>query len=126
MALLLRDLPFVTNITKYWDHETLASLCDQSQEINSRISRSVNQEDYSQEENSKDGLKATEKSGLEIYLGKSGSKDLKNSDSKHPSIVNVDDSIMEEMSKQVNYSATDLDSKTYTDSVKKLKDIFEE
>lgn len=72
----------------------------------------------------KDSIKL---SGLEGFINKgkiSRAQCIPQSEDKFQE--NVDDSIMEEMSKQVDNRSSYLDTKEYYDSVKKLKDIFEE
>lgn len=129
ITLLIRDLPFITNLSGYYDQEKVDSMFVTSEKSN-RPSRELSEnilENRSQIEPTikpKDSIKASGLEGL-INKGKiSKAECIRQPDGKLQE--NVDDSIMEEMSKQVNGSNIYLDTKEYYNSVKKLKDIFEE
>ena len=127
ITLLIRDLPFVTNLSDYYDQDKVDSMFVMSKESN-RPSRALENivEDRSQNEPTikpKDSIKV---SGLEGLINKdkiSNAERINQSEGKLQ--ANVDDSIMEEMSKQLNDSSSYLDTKGYYESIKKLKAIFE-
>ncbi len=129
IALLIRDLPFVTNLSDYYDQEKIDSMFVATEGSNrpsreplENIIKNISKNEPTIKPN--DSIKVSDLEGL-INNGKiSNTKPILQSDDKFQE--NVDDSIMEEMSKQVNGSSEYLDTKEYYDSVKKIKDIFEE
>ncbi|TVP40083.1 hypothetical protein [Candidatus Nitrosocosmicus arcticus] len=128
LVLLLRDLPFVTRLSTYYDEDIIKSMFDKSKEPDSIPEQYLrNKQNVVLDETNMKIKNPDVKSGLKVLMNKKKDDNIQSeSDSSEKLKKNIDDSIMEEMSKQLNYSATDLDSKTYTDSVKKLKEIFEE
>ncbi len=128
MALLLRDLPYITNLSKVYDQVIVDSMFSVSGESISLLSKNLEiiKEDVIQNVSNNKSRNPIQKSGLEGLINKTNDNIIQDESLLNDKLNrNVDDSIMEEMSKQLNYSANDLDSKTYNDSVKKLKDIFE-
>lgn len=128
LVLLLRDLPFVTRLSRYYDQDVLKSMFNKSVEQDSMSDQYPydKQNVIADEANTK--LKNPDlKSGLEVLMNKKKDVNIQSdSDSSDKPKKNIDDSIMEEMSKQLNNSGNYLDSEVYYKSVKKLKEIFEE
>jgi DNA-binding Xre family transcriptional regulator len=125
--LLLRDLPFVTNLSKYYDLDLINSNSQKTSPINSIENTKVEKEIIEQ--------KVSER--LRKMVNESA---LFNSEQKRkmgiisPPLVNrdrnIDDEIMDEMQKQLNCNPEDIlesiNNKDYQESIQRLKDIRED
>lgn len=127
-VLLLRDLPFVTNLSKYYNLEL----------ANPNYKRRDSQNDQSNKDNNKDEKEIVEQKVSERLKKMIDESALFNSEQKRKmgiiAPMNVEskmtDHIMEEMRKQLNYAPEDIlesiNNKDYQESIRKIKEIREE
>ena len=124
-TLLIKDLPFVTNISKFYDPDILNSSYNDSLHSKGTYSN----KNYLDSDNNpieKKDIDTTENSGnpFEYTIIKDKTKEDNGWESP-PKHKQVDDKIMETMGAQLNYGDNGI-SKEHLEGIKRLKEIFDD
>jgi len=131
-TLLVRDLPFISNLTKYYDLEFIEGKKNNNNLLHKKANVSdegVNNEEIIEQKVSERLRKMVDESALfnseqKRKIGIISSSPSTNGDK------NIDDDIMQEMQKQLNCNLEDvlesINNKDYQESVRRLKEIRED
>ena len=128
-TLLLRDLPFVTNLSKYYNAELINSnsnKASESQNIETNKNDNDDAKEIIEQKVSERLKKMIDESGLFISDSESTTDTI--------TLVNagrkITDHVMEDMQKQLNYTPNEIlenmNNKDYRESVRKIKEIRED
>ena len=128
-TLLLRDLPFVTNLSKYYDLELTDPKYNKTRGSQNGLANENNNSDNKEiiEQKVSERLKKMiTESGLFMSRDKSITDSTKSTETNNK----MTDSVMEAMQKQLNYNLNDMlesiNNKDYQESIRKIKEIRED
>ncbi len=130
-TLLIKDLPFITNLSKYYDKDILntnyndfkCSKITYSNNNNQALDKNlIDEKNLSRPESSDNQFNFNDIKDENTLLDHSGLKvDSKDSDK----YKQIDDKIMEDMQRQLNRNGTSFTPESQ-ESIQKLKELFEE
>ncbi len=112
-TLLIKDLPFITNLSKYYDKDILESNYSYNDSLYSNKNNQDIQKNQFYFNDVEDGKSISDDNGLKV-------------DNKNPSkYKQIDDEIMEDIQAQTNFT-TDSISPTKLATIQKLKGLFDD
>ncbi len=130
-TLLIKDIPFVTNLSIYYDKDILNSNYNDfkyskithSNNNNQTLDKNlINEKNLSRPESSDNQFNFNDIKDENALLDHSGLKDDRKDSDKYNQI---DDKIMEDMQRQLNCEGTSITTE-HLESIRKLKELFEE
>ena len=127
-TLLIKDLPFVTNLTKFYDQDMLNSNFNSSLKSKGTHSNK-NEQDINKNPIEANNFDIDEDSDnhLDCNINKNEilNGDTKDNDNGPKKYKNLDDEIFEKMQAQLNYNGTSI-TKEHLEGIKRIKEIFDD